>query len=949
MQNGRKRFRVALAALTLLLPLVQLPTQANAAVSFGTGADGDLTVPAGTTINLDDWYNNKYGANKYLSGQGAYPNLRNIDVYGKLTLNSAHDFQIIASGTVHVYNGGVIDVSGMAGSTPTAMHGDQSGGNGGGAGVTGAGGKDASGQSGGIVQNNVPYGGFGYKSAGVNRSAGNGGGHINITAKSFIVDNGGFIAANGLPGAQPTTSGDNGGGGGGGGLIEINSPNTTWANDYIQAYGGGGAGGAGGKGGNGSNGTNGTIGGPYGSQPGGSAGVGGAGGIGGAGALNTSPLGYQAGNGGVGGGGGGGAGGGGGGGAAVYYANGGAGGPGANGGSPTGQNGGAGGQGGGGGGAGYQSNGYGTTGSPGGTPNGGVSGSFQIFGGRGGDATQNGQNGSRGSAFSGTSSTSTGAGGGGGGNGGNGGSQSSGANGTGPTIGGISFQDFNWQDTGGSGGSSGSGGGGGGAGGNGGQGGHGTVATAGSAGSSGFNGGAAGGSGATAGQRGGDGGGGGGTGLIKIATESNTGSTTLTPVQITIQDMSPPTLTSFQINNGATNTGGRNVNLSVIGQDNYGITQMQASEDPNFASGVSTYPVTSAAYETKTFDVQFTIGPALSTHTIYVRLADALGNLSVAQSNSINFINDTTPPTVKSVTANFGETQTKNNTVSIQIQASDDLTSPNLLRFRVSTDGKQWYVPSANGDSWSQSNTTWAPYLPNTTNFPIGSVGGPIPIFVQLQDGNGNTGNGATQIILVTNSNSPNTSTQQVVNADLTKTDLNGYVISYNDVPTQVIKGNQMQVRLQGLVNVAGVRISRDRVNWSPYEPVAGKAEYDMLLTFEKNGPNAVYLQLKNDYGVESEIISQNFLVDSEAPQLVLNTASGAKATSGSSITLSAEATDNINGMPMFYSINGNPFSLMPDNGEINAPISKGRNTINVTVKDLAGNSINKKIIVDGI
>lgn len=953
MRKIRHKMVSGLAALTLISTLFPSIQSASAAsISYGTGVDGDLTVSSGQTVNLDDFYNNKYGANTYLQTSNSVPNFRNINVYGTLSLNSAHDLQILASGTIHVYSGGKIDVTGLAGTTPNLTHGNQAGGVGGGAGVSANGGNGGEGASGGQIQLGVSYGGYGAGSSGTNRSTGNGGGHIILSALNIVVDSGGYITANGLPGAAPTTVSQNGSGGGGGGLIEINSKSTNWANNSLQAYGAGGSGGSGGNGGNGGNGDASTAGASW--------VVAGTGATGTSATVGTAGSGYNPGAGGVGGAGGGGGGGAGGAGGTVSVWSGGPysggyGGNGTNGTAASGTTGGKGGAGGGGGSGAAQNNtgagrpgnnGANGSGFNGGT--GGASVSYSATGGQGGNGGSSNANGANGGNQTGSSTYSSGgylygqvAGGGGGGgasggNGGNGGIQSNGGNGGTPIPGkgGLGYSTYyNGRD----GGTGGAGGGGGGAGGNGGQGGHSTTPTAGGNGVKGF----LGGTGYQPGQNGGNGGGGGGTGQIKITTESNTGSAVDTPVQITLIDMTAPVLNTFIINNDVMNTPARTVSLMVTGSDNFGITQIQASEDPAFSMGVSSYTTTSSANQSTDFTLSFKMSTSLNTHTVYVKAFDAAGNVSNTMSQSINLLSDTEPPSIQQIVIDNGETQTKNNAIAIMVQGSDNMTGPDQLRCRVSTDGKTWFYPDASGSNWTQSNSVWGPYVPLMSNFPIGSTPGPVPIFVQLQDLAGNIGNGASQIILVNEQTTPaadSSSMTQTVNAGTSITNLNGYTILYNGVPTTVVQGNQVELDFTGLTNVSAVRFTTDGVIWSPYEPVLGDT-YSKMLTFEKEGARAVSFQFKNAVGVESAIFTRNYLIDSTAPEVKAKTLSNSTATSGNSITMSIQTTDNVTTKNnLKYSLDQNTWNALPSNGQIIVPITRGTNSIVVYVLDQAGN-----------
>ncbi|AEG61955.1 hypothetical protein [Desulforamulus ruminis] len=85
---------------------------------------------------------------------------------------------------------------------------------------------------------------------------------------------------------------------------------------------------------------------------------------------------------------------------------------------------------------------------------------------------------------------------------------------------------------------------------------------------------------------------------------------------------------------------------------------------------------------------------------------------------------------------------------------------------------------------------------------------------------------------------------------------------------------------------------------------------------------------------------------DTMPPTVEIQTVSGARATSGSSIQAIVTVTDNRPG-PYTYSINGGSYSTLPDDGRITLPVySSGNNSITVSVQDAAGNVGSKTIVI---
>jgi len=85
---------------------------------------------------------------------------------------------------------------------------------------------------------------------------------------------------------------------------------------------------------------------------------------------------------------------------------------------------------------------------------------------------------------------------------------------------------------------------------------------------------------------------------------------------------------------------------------------------------------------------------------------------------------------------------------------------------------------------------------------------------------------------------------------------------------------------------------------------------------------------------------------DTVPPLVDVQTVSGARATSGSSIQAIVTVTDNRPG-PYTYSINGGSYSTLPADGRVTLPVTiAGNNTITVYVKDVAGNIGSKTIVI---
>lgn len=92
--------------------------------------------------------------------------------------------------------------------------------------------------------------------------------------------------------------------------------------------------------------------------------------------------------------------------------------------------------------------------------------------------------------------------------------------------------------------------------------------------------------------------------------------------------------------------------------------------------------------------------------------------------------------------------------------------------------------------------------------------------------------------------------------------------------------------------------------------------------------------------------IQSNIGADITPPMVSLSTFSGARATSGNSIQLVVDASDNIS-TSFTYSLDGTNFSPLPVDGALIVPVNApGSNLINVWIKDGAGNVSKKSIAI---
>ncbi|MBK7859063.1 MAG: hypothetical protein IPJ65_10680 [Archangiaceae bacterium] len=123
-------------------------------------------------------------------------------------------------------------------------------------------------------------------------------------------------------------------------------------------------------------------------------------------------------------------------------------------------------------------------------------------------------------------------------------------------------------------------------------------------------------------------------------------------------DQTPPTLSNVQVNANAAFTNALDVSVTSTASDTNGVTQLQLSND-----GVTFQPAVAYA-SPKTY----TLPAGDGAKSVYLRVLDAAGNPSAAQSDAITL--DLTPPTV-SISVNAGARYTQTGTVSVALTPSE--------------------------------------------------------------------------------------------------------------------------------------------------------------------------------------------------------------------------------------------------------------------------------------
>lgn len=400
----------------------------------------------------------------------------------------------------------------------------------------------------------------------------------------------------------------------------------------------------------------------------------------------------------------------------------------------------------------------------------------------------------------------------------------------------------------------------------------------------------------------------------------------ITPILPDATDTTAPTGTLI-INDGAYNTSDRNVSLDITGNDSEsGLYQMQFSSDNVSWTAWSSFGTT------KTYQVG-TDGE----QKVYLKIKDTAGNISNIVSSSIFFINDTVPPDIK-LNINNGSSQTFTNLIDLEITGQDNLTAPENIKMRVSLDGTNWQIYDSASKTWSAS-TSWGSYAAVCENFNLGATGGQKYIYVQLKDPSGNISNATGTVFYVTSAVKPATTTAAPVVNGTWGTNLNGKYLSVDGSVMLVLQGNSVSLSLTGISNSSELLTSFNGVDWSQADKIpTGSTTYTKDLSFSEQGKRAVFIKLRNEFGVDSAVLVRYYLIDYTPPTVEVKTASGATLTSGGSMNLLVKAKDNVS-TKLAYRINGSAWAVLPSNGVISSgTLVVGRNQLNVEVIDESGN-----------
>ncbi|MBO8160691.1 MAG: fibronectin type III domain-containing protein [Thermosipho sp. (in: Bacteria)] len=385
-------------------------------------------------------------------------------------------------------------------------------------------------------------------------------------------------------------------------------------------------------------------------------------------------------------------------------------------------------------------------------------------------------------------------------------------------------------------------------------------------------------------------------------------------------DATPPTGT-LTINDGMTKTGSIDVTLTISGTDplvsNYTAT---TSDD---ASGVaymsfSNDNVSWSDWEPFATTKEWTLEAGPGTKTVYLKLKDNAGNVSQLISATIYLVDDTTAPSVE-LLINNGDTTTTNNLVELFINSTDDLTTPADLKFRLSNDGTAW-------TGWMNYTSVYSDW-DLTSGYGGTTAEGYKTVYIQVMDGAGNINTSSATIGYAT-SEPTGSVASQTGNAS-------SIIVGGTNFTVNFTKSNQIILDVSS-ADAAEARYSLDGITWSEWEPISSQRS----ITLESiDGIKGVYVQFRSEYGLKSPIYTKNFVLDTTPPEIILETLTGATATTTGSIDILVVVKDNIS-TNFTYSLDSSNFYALPADGIITVSgLTSGRlHKITVWVKDEAGN-----------
>ena len=228
---------------------------------------------------------------------------------------------------------------------------------------------------------------------------------------------------------------------------------------------------------------------------------------------------------------------------------------------------------------------------------------------------------------------------------------------------------------------------------------------------------------------------------------SNISSRASDTIMLEISDSEAPSAQSLLINTDASSTDSINVTVSLVANDNVGITGyllssssseplMSSSEWVSILSSSNIYIETDFTLPTETIVGSY-------TKNIYVWFRDDAGNLSPAISDTITLIiSDTTAPSNNSIEINNGDSTTETANVSIDLVAFDNV---GIGQYLLSGNN---ITPRTNDARWVQLSTAVSAYT-ESISYDLPSSNGTKTVYAWFMDESGNISTVVSDSILL--------------------------------------------------------------------------------------------------------------------------------------------------------------------------------------------------------
>lgn len=400
---------------------------------------------------------------------------------------------------------------------------------------------------------------------------------------------------------------------------------------------------------------------------------------------------------------------------------------------------------------------------------------------------------------------------------------------------------------------------------------------------------------------------------IYLRYKDGAGNISPTYSKTVILDKTPPTGTlEIQSKDGLPKTFSPEVVLNITGQDSVaGIKGIQVSN--NGTAWGDIIPLTSP--------LDHTLSPGGGTKTVYVRLIDNAGNITLL-SDDIAYSEDVIQPVVN-LSINNGAVSTTNPQVTLNISAYDNVTPPDQLQMAISNDNINWsqWEPLAESKVWNITEGYGGTATPGTKT-----------VFIKVADAESNIGYARCSI-------GYNTTTPKL-NNDLIQVDGRGF-LEIDGKKTFVSNKNCLSIKFP-FDDAAYYRTAIANGVWGEW---AVYTETTEVLTGLGEGITKVKVQAKDSHNVLSDIYSIRILIDSTPPTIhsikTQNNATAGKGTINITVNASDKYCDKLE-----YNVGSGWKEL---NGNISVPLNKGLNNINVQVRDYAHNTASKTISVWGL